>query len=208
MSLWRFTYAGHCAAGDLFQYSPWFTDLDGATVAQAATAADAWQVQLLTHAGGVQGFFPNNTVWANPVVASIDQASGHEISAGAGISTGVGTGDASTNHPLPPQCAVCVTLRSATNTGHGRGRFYLPAPIITALDLTGRLTSAFQSQLVISLNAAYSAAATATGRFNPVVYSRSLRGTLDVVTGDIGNLVDTQRRRRNKIAESRTTFAP
>jgi hypothetical protein len=72
-----------------------------------------------------------------------------------------------------------------------------------ATTTSGRLTSAGQTALLVSLNAFFAALKGFVQPMTPVVYSGVGRTVATVVSYDVGDVFDTQRRRRNKLTESR-----
>lgn len=101
---------------------------------------------------------------------------------------------------LPTECAPVVSVR-AGNTASKRGRFYLPPPSVTVVNTSGRLTSAFCSDVATAAVDLFD-----TGEYSRgVVYSRSTSSYSVVTSVDVGDVVDAQRRRRNRLTESRTS---
>ena len=104
---------------------------------------------------------------------------------------------------LPADCAIVVSLRTALANRSGRGRFYLPQPAIDQLDGSdGRIKAASVASILNSVSVGFGAY---TPTATPVVYSRTLKATNPVVSFDIGNLFDTQRRRESSMLESRNS---
>jgi len=113
--------------------------------------------------------------------------------------TGVATGEM-----LPFQCATVISLLTASATRHGRGRFYLPPLAVSTVD--GGLISA---AAITSLDAAWTAFFDSlnTDGINPVVRNRTGHISTPVTSARVGNVFDTQRRRRNKLVEVYTAIA-
>lgn len=110
----------------------------------------------------------------------------------------VGGADA-VNAPLPPQCAVGVTLQTLEVGRSGRGRIYMPAPPDTWADGVGahmgdgwNVAGRWAAHLAARVQAIY-------GPFGPfvlAVFSRKL-GEAHAVTGfRVASHLVTQRRRR------------
>lgn len=109
---------------------------------------------------------------------------------------------ASTGATLGADVAIVVSLRTDLANRRGRGRFYLPQPADNTISIEGRVAASAVTGIISALTAAWNgSSATQT----PVVYSRTGRQTNEVVTFNIGDLLDTQRRRENKLVESRTS---
>lgn len=112
---------------------------------------------------------------------------------------------------LPNQCAIVVSLRSQTAGARGRGRFYLPC-LATSVDGNGRLPSLARSTVLArtkTLLDALSAGATADLGAGPqriIVASGAGTGSNAGVTSiRVGDVIDTQRRRRDALVEAYVT---
>jgi hypothetical protein len=108
---------------------------------------------------------------------------------------------------LPPQNAIVASIRTNTPGASGRGRLYWPALAI-ALNGTGLVNAPPPATIALDmktyLNGMASALATqfAPITFNLAVRSKTTRTTPHAVRIQVGNVVDTQRRRRDNIPES------
>jgi hypothetical protein len=115
--------------------------------------------------------------------------------------TGAGAGNA-----LPAECAPVLTLRTDRRGRRYRGRIYLPAPVVSGTDASGRLTSSMTTG-AMSQYLGMKAALVAK-QWAPVVASYG-KGTLngvpttwapfatDVLTVTMDPQVDVQRRRKS-----------
>jgi hypothetical protein len=101
--------------------------------------------------------------------------------------------------------SLVISLRTDISNRRNRGRFYLPQPAASQTTATGRVLADLITDLGASLAAAWSGYNTASDR--PVIYSRTGRTTRNIVSFNVGDLFDTQRRRENKLLEARTTTA-
>ncbi len=113
--------------------------------------------------------------------------------------TGVGAGEM-----LPFQCATVVSLLTASATRHGRGRFYLPPLAALVLD-GGRISAASLAVLDTAWTAFF--ASLNTDGVTPVVRNRTGHISTTVTSARIGDVIDTQRRRRNKLTETQVVVA-
>lgn len=113
--------------------------------------------------------------------------------------TGVAAGEM-----LPYQCATVISLLTDSATRHGRGRFYLP-PLATGTVDGGLISAA----TITSLDTAWTAFFDSlnTDGLNPVVRNRTGHISTPVTSARVGNVFDTQRRRRNKLVEVYTAIA-
>lgn len=144
-----------------------------------------------------------------PTTCGIDQSSATELDPLTGKNLGkaitaetlVGTG---VGEALPAQCTITVSLRTALFNKSGRGRFSLP-PFIVSEMTAGRLGATARGQvntaaqkMIQSLNGA---------GYTVCIYHRSTRTHDNVTTVDVGDVYDTQRRRRNKLVEARVSLS-
>lgn len=203
--LYRMNFQGNLPAGDVFNHSLWCTGSDASTINDAVTASAAAATALTTTASGMQARYSSTTIWAGTVVEEVDPTTGDSEATGSASFSHAGTNGAST--PMPGQVALVVTLRTAVVTRRGRGRFFLPAMQADSVTSTGRLNATAIAAVTISLNAFFAALQGFAVPMNPVVYSPTARNFNDVTSYDFGDVFDTQRRRRNKLVESRTGAA-
>lgn len=107
---------------------------------------------------------------------------------------------------LPNQCAVVASLRSAQGGARNRGRIYLPCTG-QIVGTTGRMGPTNVSGLLATTSALLNSINTALG----VTGRLSVESTVSTEPGRaitqvrIGDVVDTQRRRRDAFAENYST---
>jgi hypothetical protein len=105
---------------------------------------------------------------------------------------------------LPNQVALAVSLTTGVSRGPAhRGRFYMPLP--TMVVQSNGLISSDDALTVKNAATTFIAALNAmTANYQVAVFSRKAGAPSDRwVTGvEVGRVLDTQRRRRNKLAES------
>lgn len=110
----------------------------------------------------------------------------------------------------PQQTAWVLSLMTGRPGRSYRGRLYFPAWGNPTLDAGFRVPIAQRTPMLTAMNAwlrAVGDACTAPGIQGPVVVSQT-RGTLDFVTSvSLGDILDTQRRRRDAMIEQRSTQA-
>jgi hypothetical protein len=113
--------------------------------------------------------------------------------------TGVNVGEM-----LPFQCATVISLLTDSATRHGRGRFYLPPLAVDTLE-NGRVNAA----TLVILDTAWTAFFDSlnTDGVTPVVRNRTGHISTTVTSARVGDVIDTQRRRRNKLTETYTVIA-
>jgi hypothetical protein len=185
--------------GEIFQFGFAY---DG--VGSAQDLADAVQANATAWLGGAVPSFPTTTVFSTCQVYELNLATGalgpDQGSANLAVSGGlVGA--------LPNECAMVVSLRSGTPGDNGR--FYLPAPAKAALNNDGLIEATYLDGQADRTKTFFDALSTAMGGGSPLIWHRpagAVPGSGSVVTTiDIGNVVDAQRRRRNKQIESRAS---
>jgi hypothetical protein len=151
------------------------------TLLSASGSIAGCRIEARTLAGGLQAVAENNRVSPLP-------------------------GD--TQAVMPPQTSVVVSLRTDTAGGRGRGRLYWPAlgALITTSTLRWSETqrTAFLTEAKTYLSAMATALNTAFGEDTavPVVWSRAAQARPYVTSIQLGNVLDTQRRRRDGMVES------
>lgn len=104
---------------------------------------------------------------------------------------------------LPPQNTVCVTILPVT--GIVTGRFYLPPGTVNSLAADGRVSTTWRDNHATSLQTLFQ---TLGARSSPARLGiwRTKTGAYVGSKGiTVGDVYDTQRRRRNKLIESRIT---
>lgn len=136
---------------------------------------------------------------ANVLVAAAEAAWTQLGSSGAGASK-------------PPQTAIVFSLRTGIPGARRRGRIYWPALAATinpdSLRLTSTATTAYATQMAAYLDGIETALKEAISPspslndFALAVYSPTDRVCTDVKTIMVGDVLDVQRRRRDKIPEA------
>lgn len=181
---------------------PDWQDIVDAVAAKGVTSwFDNWQ----------QGTFASRVAARRCVAYHYDQAHANVLHRGESSFTGgeawQGNGDA-----LPPQTTVCVSTYAfdpagfASQARRKRGRFYLPTPGRSQLDTDGELTTLSQTTFLNNSVAMCNALTGALGvgtevHWRPYVNSVAGQMANEVTHLRVGRVVDTQRRRRNKLAE-------
>jgi len=173
-----------------------------------AGAAAAWHTALgllfngvAPPADSIKQLLPTTCVLTQSSSTEIDPLTGRNLGQ---VVTAENIPGTDATGALPPQCAVTVSLRTALFNKSGRGRFYLPnyatdkctAGRINATAVTQTATAA--QKFIQSLNGA---------GYTVCIYHRSTKTHDNVVTVNVGDVFDTQRRRRDKLVEARTSLS-
>jgi hypothetical protein len=198
MALYQNRFIGTLPEGDTFTFSWWTDSTQNLATVQAGNvqwAQDLWAGA--SSGAGLQDLLPSSCVLTTVRTGLITQETGQQQAVDEDTVNlpGVATGNS-----LPNDVALVVSLRTNLANRRGRGRFYLPSLVATTLTAAGRLDPTAQQNIVDSLANAWNGY---TGVGDPVVYSRTQRTIEDVISFDVGDLFDTQRRRENKVSQSR-----
>lgn len=106
----------------------------------------------------------------------------------------------------PPQLALVVSLRSVLAGPSHRGRSYWPwcsTPVGTNGKLSSATVSTFLSQYGLLMHGIESSAPAGTSSVHVMIYSPKLDVLTEISSIQAGDVVDTQRRRRNDFNELR-----
>lgn len=109
----------------------------------------------------------------------------------------------------PNQCAIVLSLRTAGVGARSRGRMYWPALVCSTSGTTGRLSSPAPASIASDASAylklisnAIGATLTGVDTWSPVVFSR-VNNSSRIVNGVwVGDVLDTQRRRRDTLPDN------
>lgn len=179
------------------------------TQAAADQIRDAWATFFT--AGG--SLVSNNYAFTQVKMASIG-SDGHTISSSVKYSypgSAVVGSTASNTHP--PQCAVVVTLLSDRPRGKAsKGRMYLPGFSGNIMD-NGKIDSPDVNSIAENLKTFFDSMTNDADIPDELILAAKWSGPLNVIPAQndyvetirVGDVVDTQRRRRNGLAEVYTS---
>lgn len=199
MALMRLRASGTWNGGEVFNFG---VHVD--TQRSVGDAADVWAAALTemwsgagTPAGALNTLYNPNVTITEASAAEILLASGQQQT--KAIRT-LNLPGVATDEQLPPQVAVVVSLRTQLANRAGRGRFYLPAMATNAI-AAGRLDTAAQTVVRNSAQRLFNSLR--TGTIQTVIWTKGLLTPRVVTDFSVGDVMDTQRRRRNQLTEVR-----
>lgn len=202
-SVIRLSILGTMPGGEVWSVNPtWFlldepTEVTGTEAQTIATAANAVVVPTgLRAILNTSSFFTGVRVEARHRDGTLE-AQGEAVKAVPLAGTGAG------NHPY--QTSSVTSLRTATAGAKGRGRLYWPATGSGTTASTLRMDATTQTSLLSAvktyLNLLTPTIAASAGPAELSVWSRTTNGFSKVINLRQGDIFDTQRRRRDALAE-------
>ena len=118
---------------------------------------------------------------------------------------------ANTSTVLPPQCSLVVTLLSDRPRGKAsKGRMYLPGIAALLSSTTGKLTPTVAGQIADNMKTFFDSLAGDADIPGELILAAKSSGPLNAIPAQndyvetirVGDVVDTQRRRRNGLSET------
>lgn len=198
MALFRHTASGTQQTGS------WSFTLHTEGSLSVGDANSAWSDALTAGWVGsalVEDVYENSTILDTATTAGINPATDGQTTR---VTATVSLAGSITGNQLPYQVAVVISLQTDTATRHGRGRLYLPAPDVS-MCTNGGLSSTCLTNLDAGFTALFDSLN--TDGLTPVVRNRTAHSSTTITSARVGSVFDTQRRRRNKIAETYTAIA-
>lgn len=113
------------------------------------------------------------------------------------------SGGSSAGNTLPPQCAVAISLLTGFPGRTKRGRMFLPIRGSTLLTGDGLLGNTFAQDWADDAAAFFSDFNNSLSGRRIVVLSGKDSAAYNITSVSVGNVIDTQRRRRNSLPEGR-----
>jgi len=193
VALFHHTFSG-TTPGETWSFNVHTTG--SGTLASAQAGAVAAASALWT--GALDAFIADDVILTEVSTASLDEATDRQISR---LADDVNLPGVSVGESLPFQCALGVSWKTDLATRAGRGRIYLP-PISVANMAAGRVGAGSVAGIVTAVNAFWGALDTAG--LSLVIRHKAVHSSTTVTGGNVGNVIDTQRRRRNKLVEIRS----
>jgi hypothetical protein len=208
MAMFKWVLSGALPPGDVWQVGFHFTTPDvpsqvaGDAVLAAQTFADSLWNGAAGGSPGVKTLYPNGTTFNQITIYTLDRATGHALTK---ATVGLALAGTAASTALPNQLAVAVSLNSNTPGRRGRGRAFMPAPAATLLTPLGRISPGTVTNIAQSVG--ISLRLMQTSGFPPCLFTPGQPDRL-ITAGSVGDVFDTQRRRRNKLVEARSTAVP
>lgn len=209
MSYFRVQLRGNFgSSGEVWSVNPAFNNSVNLGWDQAKGQAAADAIAALTPGNGLQTLLSPSAQMSRVRVELRSDA--HEL-IGAAEAVYTGTPAPSTGAALPPQSAVVISLRSLVPGSRGRGRLYWPAIGAALHQNSYRLTLPTAAQVntaaVVYLTNIQDALRAefigpGLGTVQLCVVSRTTGTRTDVTSLQVGDVIDTQRRRRDNLAET------
>lgn len=181
----------------------------GETALESPTSLSAW-------ADAVLGLWAPGTGWAGATKGmlaaggKVERVRTYHYATVGGAATSAGTSSVagqvgSGTVTMPPQCALAVSLLTGIPGRRTRGRFYWPC-LTLALQASLRLTTttslATRATDFATMLRDIANASTLTPELNPVVVSAAGNFITPVISVRVGDVIDTQRRRRDALVEN------
>ena len=209
MAIYRCRIRGHSASILEWSWGLHVSSVTGNAAVLSAAVADAFSdywngVPAGTNA--VKTLYDIATVADDVIVDELDSAMVHNIQQGITSLVLAGTG---AGEPLPPNVAVVMSKTSDLPTRSGRGRAYAPPPTVDSMN-SGKMASASVAIFANAWKNFMSNLSTAAGgAYEPVIaHPNFLPGPFTPFNQvRVGDVFDTQRRRRNKLKEVYTTLS-
>jgi hypothetical protein len=203
MAIYRVTIFGHMQTGEEWNTTWHVNKVSGEADQVATDGADAvtaaWS-GVTSPTGRLDAYYSAD-LGVDGVRCDELDSSGLNVAQAVDTLALVGT---STDELLPPNVAVGVSLRTNSPTRFGRGRNFLPSPVVTtvlAQKLDTTVQTAIKNAWLRGLNHMSSAS-------SPVVIFHRNNGGFDLVTAvDVGDVFDVQNDRRNQQVETRVRSA-
>lgn len=206
----RVSIVGSMPNGEEFSVNPVFKiggDFGApVTPTQAQTIATA--VNAVAVPGALLVFIPSSCAYTGVRIEARSLTGALESQAEA-VKASPSLGTSGSSHPF--QVALVSSLRTGTPGGSGRGRLYWPATGATITASTLRPSAANMTSFAGGVKTYLSGISAAIQATLPgtslTVWSRLKVATYPVSSIQVGDVLDTQRRRRDTLIESYTILA-
>lgn len=196
MARYRVDFQGVLHGTETFQHGHHVSSADTA-FGVAGDAAAQWLAILAVSA--FSGVYSTGIQWSQVNVSELGATPSAPIvtSAQAVIADGGTAATAS----MPNQISTVCSIQTATAGSRARGRMFLPPPIVTAGTAAGRLSTANVTIIADNLEDYFDAMTTAGHSLVVVSGVGGVWTDYPAVNIRVGDVFDTQRNRRNQLAE-------
>lgn len=181
----------------------WYTDPDQIAPPEPGSL-QAWAAAIVAGLSVSVNSGVKNALSTSGKITRIDTYWYPDVTApAAGAATASADYAGSSTPNLPLQCAVVCSLRTPINTRRGRGRVYWPAVGLT-VTAAGKLNLANAPSLQTNFRTMFTEIANAwpeTGELDLAVVSKVGDTVTPVTQLRVGDVIDTQRRRRDALVE-------
>jgi hypothetical protein len=196
MAYFRATFRGKVPS-DVYQFGFILQSDDG-----IQNIADDVAGAFITAYGTTQrADFPSTVTFDDVYVSEVSQGTGVVVDTAAAT---IGTAGTAATNCLPPQCAMVVSVLPVTGTV--RGRYYLPPFNSGVLNLQGRMSSTARDRHGAAWQAFFNALGAMSAPSRLGIWRTGANTFVGSKGISVGDVIDTQRRRRNKAIESRNTY--
>jgi len=205
MALFRVAIRGTLNASETFQFGFHVTDgllIDASAQDVADSVRDSFSDQwdVLVGSQTPQSIYPTTTVFTGVTAYELDEETGSATDVAEAGFTGVaGT---SSNPALPPNVAMCVSLLTGAPGRSKRGRLYMPAPQRDIVATGGLIPAVTQTTLATFWRETLEGINGGTLGFECVVYSRALSASRRITQVRVGQVFDSQERRRRSLVDT------
>jgi hypothetical protein len=208
-SVIRVSVLGTLPGGEVWSVNPCFFCLDEpASISGPEALAIATAVDAIVVPTGLRTLLNSTSAFTATRVEARDREGLLEALGEHSRPTPV-VGSGTSNHPY--QTSVVTSLRTAFPGGQGRGRLYWPGTGVTISGTTLRIDSTALSSALSGvktyLTAIQAAVAVSAGPVNLAVWSRTGTAFHAVTSLRMGDVADTQRRRRDTLNEGYSELA-
>lgn len=215
-TLIKCTWSGTIGTEEIFSYTRHILDLEDVSgavlideLSTSVTDMLATSVTGSVSISGLDELFPAHVHWTQLKLAHIDRLTGHYTDPDAVWTAelaDVGAGVSADG--LPYQSAHAITTRSDhSKSQRSRNRFYLPTPVWRAYDGHGRMQQPVIDAILLWMSLGQTSAIAAANSYAFVNYSPADHLPKLIEDVYLGDVIDTQRRRRNSEPEVRTVQA-
>lgn len=200
MALYRVDFQGALHGTEAFQHGHHVSSADTA-FGVASDAAAQWLAILAV--SSFSNLFHTGVSWTQVNVSELGATPSAPIITSA--QAPIADAGTATTTPLPNQISIVCSIQTATAGSRARGRMFLPPPVAANVTATGRFNTGSQAILADNLEDYFDAMTTAGHDLVVVSGVGGAWTAYPAINIRVGEVFDTQRNRRNQLAEVYTT---